>query len=142
MGSLHVAQHGLGADHRPAHVDCIDAVPKFVGHVLEGGEVGDPGIVDQDGDGAEGVAQLLHGGKDLRAVRYVGTERKGLGAPIGDRLHRIGAAFGIEIEHTDGDPVGRQAAGAFRADPGGGSGDEGNLVAHGKPLLFVIRARS
>jgi hypothetical protein len=84
-------------------------------------------VINEDGDRPQLRAASCNGGRYLRPVGDVGTQRDGGSACGLDCRDRIRASCGIQIEHADGDAVLGQAQGASRADPSGGSGYDSYL---------------
>ena len=137
---FHVGQGLLRHDDRAEDVDLVNEAEEFLGDLLERREVGDAGVVHDDGDRAEGGPQLGHRGLHLAAVGHVGTERDGLAAFRLDRRDRVGAPRLIEVKHAHGDAVLREPPRTGRSDARRCAGNECHFG--GCHLTFPKRYRS
>src|SRR4029453_1754940 len=102
----------------------------FGGDVLERGELVDARVVDQDVETTEGLPRLGEEPIDLLLLRHVGLHRDGLtttASDVGD--HAVGTLLAGGIVDDDGGAGLGPMPGGGGADPPGGPGDVGHLVA-------------
>ncbi len=109
----------------------------------------DAGIVDQDGDGAEGflggIVCARHGG----AVGDVGLDGDGLAALVLDFIFQRFKPLDPPRHQRDRGAVVRQRAGELHAQPAGGAGDQRNAALqvehvggfHGSTLIHTRATR-
>jgi hypothetical protein len=105
-----------------------DAPPFLFRHVDGAAGVGHPGIVDQDGDGAEFLLGGIESRRHRRAVAHVGLDGKraatGFFNPRFEAREPVGAA---RHQHHRGAVLG-QAFGKTHAEPAGGTGHQRDLA--------------
>ncbi len=138
----HARDDGLRAEEDALYVDLVDAVEIGLGGGLDGADVGDAGVVDQDIDAAGGIGDALDGGLDRCGIGDVAAE--GFGGPrtgvAGGRYGLGGVRRGgfIEIESEDARALGGEGVGDRAADAGAGAGDDGGLsveAIHGSGMV-------
>ncbi|MNJ38810.1 hypothetical protein D3C77_336660 [compost metagenome] len=139
----HDRPHGVGQAEGTLDVNVLDQVPLRFGHLVERTVAQDPGVVDQDVDGAE---HLERGGDDFLAFGHrvvVGDSFTPQGADFRD--HGIGRgtggtqAFGADtqvIDHDLGTP-GTQQQGVGASQAVAGAGDNGNFAVKANFLRHV-----
>jgi hypothetical protein len=129
-GLDHVRLDGAGDQERAAQVHRHDGVPVGVAHLEQQVVAGDAGVVHQHGRRAERVGDLRDGGLHRVGVADVRADGEAAPARRLDRLHRVGAVAGGQVDDGDVHAVGGQPRGRGGADAPGRAGDDGD-PAHG-----------
>jgi hypothetical protein len=109
---------------REVHVE--DAAPLLFVQVLNQLRRGDARVVHQDVDPAEVRHGLAHHGVDVAGVADVCGHRDGPPAPILNYFRGRCRTLSVDIGDGYGGAGFRKHGGNARADPGTGSGDNGN----------------
>jgi len=142
-GRAQLCEKGMGHVEHAVEVDRHDVLPvldhRFGGRG-EGVAAVDAGIVDQDGDPADGRADLRGNLAAFVALGHVEHEATGLAAGARDGLGGLSRAVAVGVEHDHVRSLPRIAQRDRPADAGGAAGDSRNVLLekarHFPPLQY------
>ena len=118
---LRIVEHRVevGADH---------AAPFLFADIGGAGRMRDPCVVDQDGDGAERLLDLVECARHRGTVEHVALDGDGLAAGLLDLPLQILEPVGAPRHQRDRCAVRRQHLGEARAEPARCAGDHGDAA--------------
>ncbi len=125
LGGQHAARALLRPVEQSVEIDREHAAP-FLRRHLDGaaGRHGDAGVVDQDGDGAEGLFGLVEGARHGGAVGDVGLDGQSFAALGFDVFFERGKALGAAGDQRDGGAVVGERKRELHAQAAGGAGHQ------------------
>ena len=122
----HRRQRMLGAEEAAGDIDVHLPVPLFQRHIGNQAGGADAGVVHENVEPAIEIHDALDEFGPARLLGHVLAAECRLAAGGFDQLHRLAAAFGIDIGDEDDGAFGRQLDGASASDAAGGAGDKGH----------------
>ncbi len=133
----HAARGFLRPEENGVEIGAEHLAP-FLGRHFDGtAAMGDAGIVDQDGDGAEGFFGGIEGARHGGAVGDVGCDGNGLAAVLFDFIFQRLKPLDAARHQRDGGAVVGQRARKLHAKAAGGAGDQRDAalqIEHGGGL--------
>src|SRR5262249_24340230 len=124
------------------NVHGVDEVLAF--HMLQGADLDDAGVVDQDIDAAVTVDDLRHGLFDLLGLAHVAFERRHRPAARHEFGGDVWQLIALAGNHDDSGALAREAAHELQAETARPAGDQHRPAAEIDPSLFaeIMRSRS
>src|SRR5690606_36287034 len=114
----------------------VEAVEVGFGGLLQGADVGDTGVVDEDVDAAKGFYDLTDGSDDAGLIGDVAGVNSGCAPGLGDGALRFAGALYIDVEDADAGAFAGESDGDAPPDAGAAAGYEGDFA--GKTRQFGI----
>ena len=134
--ALHVADGGVRTVVNAFYVDGEEAIEVDFGGGLDGANVGDAGVVDENVEGLL-AGELIENGLHLSVIGDVAEVLVGSAAFGGDfTSHGIGGVR-VLVEDADGGPFTGEAKSDGAADSAAGAGDYGDFAVEAKGAVVL-----